>query len=65
MKKYSNQGVIGTLFHDTRKVKQNAKYPVKYRVTYGRNRHYYLSGIDLSTDDFLLIETTKKEVLCK
>jgi len=60
MKKYSNQGVTGILFHDTRKIKQNEKYPVKYRVTYGRNRHYYLSGIDLSINEFSTLEISKK-----
>ena len=37
---------------DTRRIKENEKYPVKIRVTYLRERKYYRTGIDLTKDEW-------------
>ena len=39
-------------WHSTKRAKKAGKYPVKLRVTFQRNRKYYGTGIDLSTDEW-------------
>lgn len=65
MKIYSNSGVTGTLYQDTRRPKKDNVYPIKYKVTYQRVRTYYSSGVNLSVEDFETIEKSKKKAFIK
>lgn len=44
--------VTTSLFHDTRRVKQNGKYPVKLCINSGHKAKYYATGIDMTVPDF-------------
>jgi integrase/recombinase XerD len=44
--------ITTSLFHDTRREKQNKKYPVKLCVNYIHKAKYYATGIDLTKDEF-------------
>lgn len=63
MKEFSLYGVTGLILLDERKKKKNNLYPVKYRLTYKRKLYYSGSGIDLSTEDWKILESTKKRDL--
>lgn len=63
MDNYSVAGITVSTFFDTRRVKDNLMFPVKYRVTFKRERVYYPSGIDLSEEHWNSLETTKKRDL--
>lgn len=63
MKEFSLYGVTGLILLDERKKKKNNLYPVKYRFTYLRKLYYAGSGIDLSTEDWSILESTKKRDL--
>src|SRR5688500_10787681 len=41
-----------SLYHDTRKVKKNGKYPVKLRVYFYKRLKYYPTDVDLSKEEF-------------
>jgi integrase len=45
-------GVTVAIFYDTRRVKEDLVFPVKYRVTFERVRNYYSSDISLTEDEW-------------
>lgn len=57
---YANCMKISTpnvsVIQDTRRSKINKLYPVKLRITFNRQQVYYTIGIDLSKDDFEIIQ---------
>jgi integrase/recombinase XerD len=65
MEKYSLDGITISVFFDTRRVKDDLTYPVKYRINYMRSRFYYPSGIDLTEDEWKILPKTKKRELLK
>ena len=65
MKIYSNSGVTGTLYQDTRREKKDNVYPIKYKVTFQRERVYYSTGVNLSKEDFGNLEKSKKRAFVK
>lgn len=65
MEKYSLDGITVSVFFDTRRVKDDLTYPVKYRINYMRSRFYYPAGIDLTEDEWKIMPTTKKRELLK
>ena len=48
------------IFLDTRRIKKDFTYPVKLRITYGRVPKYYNIGVDVSEENFDLIENASK-----
>ncbi|MBG0858441.1 MAG: site-specific integrase, partial [Bacteroidales bacterium] len=62
---FSLNKVTAAIFFDTRRVKENLKFPVKYRVTFMRQRLYYPSGIDLSVKEWEKLPTTKSKELIR
>lgn len=50
------------IFHDTRRVKNDGRYPVKIRITYSRRRKYFPTGYDLSKNDFERIIRSSKRL---
>lgn len=63
MERFSLAGITLSVFFDTRRSKEDLSFPVKYRITFMRNRVYYPSGIDLMEDQWKIIQTTKKREL--
>jgi integrase/recombinase XerD len=63
METYTLDKVSATLIHDTRQIKKNDLYPVKYRVTFMRKQVYFPSGIDLSMPDWQRLPTAKGKEL--
>lgn len=49
---YSKDGVSVAVWQDTRKQKDNGKYPIKVRVTFNRQRSYYPTGKDLTAEEW-------------
>ena len=50
---------ITAILLDTRRAKKDNHYPVKVRVTYNRKQKYYPTGIDLSPEDWELVNGDK------
>jgi integrase len=48
------------IFLDTRRIKKDFTYPVKLRITYGRVPKYYNIGVDVTKENFDLIENASK-----
>jgi integrase/recombinase XerD len=46
-----------TIIHDTRRTKPGNKYPVKLRITFLRQQKYYRIGIDLTEEEFMLVQS--------
>jgi integrase/recombinase XerD len=46
-----------TIIHDTRRTKTGNKYPVKLRITFMRQQKYYPIGIDLTKEEFVLVQS--------
>ena len=44
--------ITTSLFHDTRRAKQNGKCPVKLCINSGHKAKYYATGIDMTVSDF-------------
>lgn len=63
MEKFSLQGITLNAILDTRRVKEDLVFPVRFRVTYNRQSFYYVSGIDLTEEQWAIIDTTKKRDL--
>lgn len=61
MEKFSLDKVTLSTILDTRRVKDDLNYPVKYRITYLRKQYYYPSGIDLTEDQWKALEHTRKK----
>jgi hypothetical protein len=49
---YSKDGITVTTILDTRRALANGEYPVKVRVTYRRQRTYFITGKSLSEADW-------------
>ncbi len=47
---------ISTIIHDTRRAKAGEKYPVKLRITFNRQQKYYTIGLDLTKEEFELMQ---------
>ncbi|CAN5666469.1 site-specific integrase [soil metagenome] len=45
-----------TIIHDSRRSKKSGKYPVKLRITFMREQKYYPVGLDLTMDEFVLVQ---------
>jgi integrase/recombinase XerD len=60
---FSLDRITAAIFYDTRRVKANLMFPVKYRVTFMRNRFYYPSGIDLTEDEWKRMPAAKGKEL--
>ncbi|MBN8853010.1 MAG: site-specific integrase [Sphingobacteriales bacterium] len=45
---------------DTRRTKDTGKYPVKLRITFLREQKYYSIGLDLTVDEFNLVQNPGK-----
>jgi integrase/recombinase XerD len=76
MENFSLDGVTATIIFDTRRAKNipevesskdiklpDLKFPVKYRITYGRKQHYHPSGIDLTEDEWKRLPGAKERHL--
>ncbi len=63
MENLTYAGVFATTVLDTRRAKDELWYPVKYRITYMGKQHPLPSGIDLTTDEWKVLPTTKKREL--
>lgn len=63
MEKFSLDKVTLSTVLDTRRVKDNLAFPVKYRVTFMRKQSYYASGIDLTEEQWEALDNTKKHDL--
>ena len=48
------------VFLDTRRIKKDLTYPVKLRITYNRVPKYYNIGVDVTEENFDLIENSSK-----
>lgn len=55
-KNFKNMKANPIIYLDTRRSKATGKYPVKLRITFGKEQKYYSIGIDLSKEDFHLIQ---------
>ena len=63
MYEYTKEGITVCAMLDTRRRKDNGKYPVKIRVTSNRTRQYYLTGKDLTAEEWAMLATTKVHTL--
>jgi integrase len=63
MDTYLLNGIAIALFLDTRREKQSGKFPVKVRVTYRRERHYYPTGKELSTAEWEKLDSPRSAPL--
>lgn len=55
--------VTGAIFFDTRRIKKDDLYPVKYRITFNRDRKYFDSGFSLTVSDWNNLPRTKNNKL--
>lgn len=62
---FSLAGITAWTVFDIRRSKANGLYPVKFKVTYLRERVYYPSGIDLSVKEWETLPITRKQDLIK
>jgi integrase len=60
---FSQGNITGAAILDNRRSKSNGLYPIKYRVTYKRERVYYASGYDASEKEWEILPTSHKEEL--
>lgn len=58
-------GITFELIFDTRRAKDETLFPVKYRITYLRKQTYYNSWVNLTREEWEVINTTKKPNLVK
>lgn len=59
MKSFTENGVTGVSFLDTRREKKSGKFPVKFRITFQRKTLLYRANIDLTTDEWLSVTDPK------
>jgi integrase/recombinase XerD len=52
-----------SVYYDTRRVKSDLTFPVKYRVTYKGRRNYYAADVDLTEEDWKRLPTTRDKDL--
>ena len=60
---YSVGKVTGAIFFDTRRVKKEDLYPVKYRVTFNRDRKYFDTGFSFTVSEWNSLPGTKNNQL--
>jgi integrase len=60
---FSHGEVTGAAILDTRRMKENGLYPVRYRVTFQRKMNYYKSGYDASKEEWHILPDTGKRAL--
>jgi integrase/recombinase XerD len=48
-----------SIFHDTRRIKKNGKYPVKIQIYFNRERKYYTTRFEYTKEEFQFIFTQK------
>jgi len=63
METFELSGITLAVHLDTRRVREDLTFLVKYRVTYHRKRVYYSSGIHLTEDQWKALPTTRKAEL--
>jgi integrase len=63
MENFSLEGISLSVFFDTRRVKDDLTFPVKYRITYRRDRVYHAAGVDLTEEEWKILPTTRKKEL--
>ncbi len=63
MKKCLVNGISLSVFFDTRRQKADSTYPVKFRVTYKRERAYFLSGVDLTENQWMELPSASNRQL--
>lgn len=56
---YSNNGITAYLMRDIRKKDSEGQCPLRWCVTYKRNRRYYSTGISLNLKDWELFEVSE------
>ena len=59
MFKYSKDGVSVLTTQDTRRKKQSGLYPIKIQIVFNRNQRYYITGKELSKEEWKLLPSTK------
>jgi len=57
--RYTFEGGVLSIVHDTRRVKQGDVYPVKFRVTCLQKTVYYRTGYDLTEEEFARLPKAK------
>lgn len=60
---YAKDGITVAPMLDTSHPKQSGLFPVRIRVTYARQRRYYPTGKDLTTEEWNALPTTKARTL--
>lgn len=60
---FSKDGITVASILDDRKANKEGDFPVKIRVTYKRNRKYYLTGKNLKVNEWELLPTSKSRVI--
>ena len=63
MDSFSLGKVTGAIMFDTRRAKKGELYPIKYRVTFSRQRKYFDTGFSLSVADWNSLPHTKNSKL--
>lgn len=61
--KYSKDGITISAILDTRRPKATGEYPVRIRVTYRRVQSYYITGKNLSKEDWQRLDSTRQQAL--
>jgi integrase/recombinase XerD len=60
---FSKDGITVASILDDRKANKEGDFPVKIRVTYKRNRKYYLTGKSLKVNEWNILPTSKTRVI--
>jgi integrase/recombinase XerD len=60
---FSKDGITIAAILDDRKANKEGDFPVKIRVTYKRNRKYYLTGKSLKVNEWNILPTSKSRAI--
>jgi len=60
---FSLNGITSAIIYDTRRAKKNESFPVKYRITFMRDRTYFASGINLTKDEWKRLPSARDKDL--
>lgn len=60
---FSKDGITIATMLDDRKANKEGSFPVKIRITYKRNRKYYLTGKNLKVNEWDLLPTSKSRAI--
>ena len=63
MFEYSLNGVSLCLIRDTRYKDTKEPCPLKWRVTFKRKQIYYSSGINLLSDEWEILDSSRKPII--